>query len=57
MEASVARRIVTDASPYLCGVDPLVPLSFDISQHGPTIRPSVERTAEKAFMLLDQRVV
>jgi hypothetical protein len=30
---------------------PLGPLGFNFSQHGPTTRPSVERTAEKAFML------
>ena len=34
--------------------DPLGPLGFNFSQHGPTTRPSVERTAEKAFMLPDR---
>jgi hypothetical protein len=34
--------------------DPLGPLGFNFSQHGPTTRPSVERTAEKAFMLSDR---
>ena len=33
---------------------PLGPLGFNFSQHGPTTRPSVERTAEKAFMLSDR---
>ena len=32
----------------------LGPLGFNFSQHGPTTRPSVERTAEKAFMLSDR---
>ena len=27
---------------------------FQFSQHSPTTRPSVERTAEKAFMLSDR---
>ena len=30
------------------------PLGFNFAQHGPTTRPSVERTAEKAFMLSDR---
>ena len=34
--------------------DPLGPLGFNLSQHGPTTRPSVERTAEKAFLLPDR---
>ena len=29
---------------------PLGPLGFNFAQHSPTTRPSVERTAEKAFM-------
>ena len=36
------------------GVGWLGPLGFNFSQHGPTTRPSVERTAEKAFMLSDR---
>ena len=32
----------------------LGPLGFNFSQHGPTTRPSVEKTAEKAFMLADR---
>ena len=34
--------------------DPLGHLGFNFSQHGSTTRPSVERTAEKAFMLSDR---
>ena len=34
--------------------DPLGPLGFNFAQHSPTARPSVERTAEKAFMLSDR---
>jgi hypothetical protein len=34
----------------ICG--PLGPLGFNFSQHMPTTRPSVERTAEKACTLL-----
>ena len=30
------------------------PLGFKCSQHGPTSRPSVERTADKAFLLSDR---
>ena len=30
---------------------PLGPLGFNFAQHSPTTRPSVERTAENAFML------
>ena len=30
------------------------PLGFNFSQHGPTTRPSVQRTEEKAFMLSDR---
>ena len=33
---------------------PLGPLGFKCSQHSPTTRPSVERTAEKAFLLSDR---
>ena len=33
---------------------PLGPVGFDFCQHGPTTRPSVEWTAEKAFMLSDR---
>ena len=33
---------------------PLGPLGFNFSQHGPTTRPSVERTAAKAFLLPDR---
>ena len=33
---------------------PLGPLDYIFSQHSPTTRPSVERTAEKAFMLSDR---
>ena len=33
---------------------PLGPLGYNFSQHGPTTRPSVERTAEKAFLLPDR---
>ena len=33
---------------------PLGPLGFNFSQLGSTTRPSVERTAEKAFMLSDR---
>ena len=33
---------------------PLGPLGFNFSQHSPTTRPSVERTAEKAFLLSDR---
>ena len=36
------------------GQGPLGPLGFNFSQHGPTTRPSVERTAEKAFLLPDR---
>jgi len=32
----------------------LGPLGLNFSQHGPTTRPSVERTAEKAFLLPDR---
>ena len=35
-------------------VSALGPLGFNFSQHGSTTRPSVERTAEKAFMLSDR---
>jgi hypothetical protein len=30
------------------------PLGFNFAQHSPTTRPSVERTAEKAFLLSDR---
>ena len=33
---------------------PLGSLGFKCSQHSPTTRPSVERTAEKAFLLSDR---
>ena len=33
---------------------PLGPAGFDFSQHGPTTRPSVGRTADKAFSLSDR---
>ena len=33
---------------------PSGPSGFECSQHSPTIRPSVERTAEKAFLLSDR---
>ena len=33
---------------------PLGPLGFKCSQHMPTTRPSVERTAKKACLLLDR---
>ena len=33
---------------------PSGPLGFNLSQHGPTTRPSVESTAETAFMLSDR---
>ena len=36
------------------GPGPLGPLGFNFSQHMPTTRPSVERTAEKAFLLSDR---
>ena len=38
---------------YKCrgDVGPLGPLGYDFSQHSPTARPSVERTAGKAFLL------
>ena len=36
------------------GGGPLGPLGFKCSQHSPTTRPSVERTAEKAFLLSDR---
>ena len=36
---------------------PLGPLGFKCSQHSPSTRPSVERTAEKAFLLLDRALV
>ena len=32
----------------------LGPLGFNFAQHSPTTRPSVERTAEKAFLLPDR---
>ena len=32
----------------------LGPSGFSFSHHGPTTRPSVERTAEKEFMLSDR---
>ena len=32
----------------------LDPLDFNFSRHSPTTRPSVERTAEKAFLLSDR---
>ena len=35
------------------GGDPLGPLGFNLAQHSPTTRPSVQRTADKAFMLSD----
>jgi hypothetical protein len=39
-------RCVAPAKPV--GDHPLGPLGFNFSQHMPTTRPSVERTAEKA---------
>ena len=33
---------------------PLGPVGFEGAQHSPTTRPSVERTADKAFLLLDR---
>ena len=38
---------------YKCrgDVGPLGPLGYDFSQHSPTTRPSVGRTAGKAFLL------
>ena len=33
---------------------PLGPLGLNFAQHSPTPRPSVERTAEKAFLLSDR---
>ena len=33
---------------------PLGPLDYDFSQHSPTIRPSVKRTAGKVFLLSDR---
>jgi len=33
---------------------PLGPLGFSFAQHSPTTRSSVERTAEKAFLLPDR---
>ena len=35
-------------------VPPVGPLGFRCSQHSPTTRPSVERTADKAFFLSDR---
>jgi len=32
----------------------LGPLGFNFAHHSPTTRPSVERTAEKAFLLPDR---
>ena len=34
--------------------NPLGPLGFDFSQQGPTTRPSVKRTADKALLLSDR---
>ena len=36
----------------VCPLDLLGPLGLTLAQHSPTTRPSVERTAEKALMLL-----
>ena len=33
---------------------PLGPLGFNFSQHGPTTRPSIYRTADKASLLSDR---
>ena len=33
----------------IVGGGPLGPLGFNLAQHSPATRPSVERTAEKAF--------
>ena len=30
------------------------PLCFNFSQHGPTTRPSIDRTADKAFLRSDR---
>jgi len=38
----------------ICRSHHLDPLGFTFSHHGPTTRRSVERTAEKAFMLSDR---
>jgi len=35
-------------------VGPLGPLGLNFSQHSPTTRPSVEKTADKAFLLSDR---
>ena len=32
----------------------LGPLGFNLAQHSPTTRPSVERTADEAFLLSDR---
>ena len=34
--------------------DPLGPLGFNFAQHSPTTRPSVARTADETFLLLDR---
>jgi hypothetical protein len=40
--------------PYGAYGAPLGPLGFNFAQHSPTTRPSVEKTAEKAFLLSDR---
>jgi hypothetical protein len=45
--ADSGRRLATRTGP-------LGPLGVDFCQHGPTTRPSVERTAQKAFLLPDR---
>jgi hypothetical protein len=36
------------------GSGPLGPLGFNLAPHSPTTRPSVERTADKAFLLSER---
>ena len=40
--------------PIMVSKGPLGPLGFKCSHNGPTTRPSVERTAEKALLLSDR---
>ena len=44
----------TTSSPNLHRMDPVGPLGFKRSKHSPTTRPSVERTAEKSYLLSDR---
>ena len=50
-----ARRVAQPGEARHRRRRPLGPLGYNFSQHSPTTRPSVERTAEKAFMLSRRR--